>query len=833
MTVQDSQAEALRQRIVELGFLAPDRALEALGDFYQKAPEGDFASFLYRNGWLDREQLGRLGIAVPRGSTTMVAASRVGTVHSGCRIEKKLGHGGMGTVYLARREADGLAVVVKFLAADKLARPSTRRRFSREAEILGKVSGLPHVVSVLAVAAEADEPHIVMELVDGPSLHQVLEQRFSLPWSEAVPLARDVAQGLATVHALGIVHRDVKPANLLLSPQGGIKIVDFGLAKDMELTGITQPGQVLGTPTYMAPEQWADVEVDARVDLFSLGATLYHMLVGEPPFEGRRQQDVAQKILKGEYTPPGRIVAGLPPDLELVIAQLLQTDRRWRYPDALAVARDLQRVIDRQPVEVPHLYEPRRDRRHPLVRGARWLLGRDETCDIVVPDASVSRQHAEILREPGGFLLRDLGSSYGTFLGGEKVSQTRLTPGAALRLGKVDLSLVAPLEPGATPVAGVTPAEGTPSPPPRAQRDQTAKQADGGKGETTRASPLRLLESSRGWRLRAERAVSDAVFEALAARHDPRTALAQIERLTPGPVEERVARIVPLLGLDDATRDQVRARVDERLAGARRRAQERLAVLAAAAPPTEEGEAGWLIWFDRVNGSLPPQLVPLRPRPGARLRAIEGEPAEVVRSIGAAAREVAIGRGESCPVRLEHRSVSRVHATILRWNDRLELRDEGSRFGTELNGQAIRLAFLDPGDVITLGKVKLTCEREPPPRETERGPLGAARVDPELFETLVELHHPAVATGLVQMLHEAARPERVEAEARRFAPSDELNGYLAQVRQAWHVRAEAARMLLPKLLGQSAADPAGWRQLLATRRSGLPPQVSPWGWPGG
>ena len=210
---------------------------------------------------------------------------------------------------------------------------------------------------------------------------------------------------------------------------------------------------------------------------------------------------------------------------------------------------------------------------------------------------------------------------------------------------------------------------------------------------------------------------------------------------------------------------------------------------------------------------------------------------QLIQVAGDMAYEVGVERGQfkmaGHPVRLEHRSVSRVHATVLRWNDRLELRDEGSRFGTELNGQAIHLAFLDPGDVITLGKVKLTCEREPPPRETERGPLGAARVDPELFETLVELHHPSVATGLVQLLHEAARPERVEAEARRFAPADELNGYLAQVRQAWHVRAEAARKLLPRLLGQAASDPAGWRQLLATRRSQLPPQVTPWGWPGG
>ena len=826
MTVQDSQSELFRQKIVDLGFLSPDRALEALADFYQREGEGkapqDFPSYLYRQGWLNKEQLERLGVPIPRGSTTMVSASRVGTVHSGCLIEKKLGHGGMGTVYLARRESDGAQVVVKFLAADKLMRPTTRRRFAREAEILGKVKGLRNVVSVLAVSGEDDEePHIVMELVDGPSLHQVLEDRFSLPWTEAIPLARDAALGLVEIHALGIVHRDIKPANLLLSAQGGVKIVDFGLAKDMELSGITQPGQVLGTPTYMAPEQWVDVEVDARVDLFSLGATLYHMVVGEPPFEGRRNQEVAQKILRGEYTPPERIVAGLPPDLELVIAQLLHTDRRWRYASAKQVAEDLQRILDRQPVEVPHLHEPRRDRRHPLVRGTRWLVGREETCDIVIPDASVSRQHAEVLREPGGFVLRDLGSSYGTFQGGQKVERARLTPGDAVRLGKVELSFVAPGLP--TPPAPPAP---TPSP-------EEAKPAGRESGETTRASPLRLLESSRGWRLRAERAVSDAVFEALSARNDPRTAVALLERLAPGLMEERVASVLPWLQLDEEQTSRVRTRIEERSATARRKAEERLAAIAAAAPPETSDVEGWLIWYDRMNGSLPAQLVPLRPRPGARLRAVEGEPAEIVRSVGAAMREAAIGRGENCQVRLEHRSVSRLHATVLRWNDRLVLRDEGSRFGSELNGSPIRIAFLDPGDVVTLGKVKLACEREPAPRQTQRGPLGAARVDPELFESLIELRHPSVATGLALILHEAARPERVEAEARRFAPQNDAHGFLAAVMEAWRLRAEAARALLPVFLGAEAQETAGWRQLLAEKRAGLPPQVAPWGWPGG
>ena len=875
MTLQDPATEGWRQKLVELGFLPPDRALEAMGNFYEAAPSVDFPTWLYRQGWLAREQLQQLGVEVPRGNTTLVAASRIGTVHSGCLIEKKLGHGGMGTVYLARRQSDDAEVVVKFLAAEKLSRPSTRRRFKREAEILGKVSGLPHVVSVLAVAGDSDEPHIVMEYVRGPSLHQILEQRFSLPWAEAVAHARDVALGLAAVHELGIIHRDVKPANLLIDPAGGgIKIVDFGLAKDLEQTGITQPGQVLGTPTFMSPEQWGDVEIDGRADLFGLGATLYHLVVGEPPFEARRHQDVARKIIKGEYTPPRRIVPDLPPDLELVITMLLHTERRWRYQDAPSAAADLERVLQRQPVAVPHLQELARDQRHALVRGSKWLLGRDATCDIVLADPSVSRHHAEIQREQAGFVLRDLGSSYGSWrvpgpggdgdgdaaAGDERIDRARLRPGDLLRLGKVELRFIAPGQAASPPSVAPEPeaSDAEDEPAPRASEPETSPVVVGrasasataprppdptpapdapekkDRGETTRNSPLQLLESSRGWRLRAERAVSDAVFEVLAARHDPRTALALLERLAPGPAEERIALSLGQLGLDEELGARVRTRLEERLQGARSRAQERLAKIAEAAPPDQPDLEGWLVWYDRVNGSLPPQLVPLRPRLGARLRATEGEPSESVRSIGPAAREVAIGRGEACQVRLENRAVSRLHATVLRWNDRLELRDEGSRHGVELNGRRVKLAFLDPGDVITLGKVKLACERDQAPRETQRGPLGAARVEPELFETLVELHHPAATTGLVQILHEVSRPERLEAEARRFAPADlPVESYLQQVRRAWHLRAEAARALLPRFLGAKADDAAGWRQLLAQKRSELPAQVVPWGWPGG
>src|SRR5579871_1354688 len=171
----------------------------------------------------------------PETDRTIVSAepidATIGKVFSGCLVEKKLGQGGMGSVYLARRESDGQQVVVKFLAAEQAQNPSWRARFLREANMMQRVSH-PNIVAVHSIDGESEQPHIVMEYVDGKGLDAALRAG-PLPPLEGARIARDVALGLAEAYKNGIIHRDIKPANVLLTQDGDVKVVDFGLAKNV------------------------------------------------------------------------------------------------------------------------------------------------------------------------------------------------------------------------------------------------------------------------------------------------------------------------------------------------------------------------------------------------------------------------------------------------------------------------------------------------------------------------------------------------------------------------------------------------------------------------
>jgi serine/threonine protein kinase len=783
----ESQAttEAHRQKIVELGYLNEEQLLDHLATYYEAGAPGEFPIFLYQRGLLGRGQLKQLGLQPPRGQTTVLGPSKLGQVYSGCKIDRKLGQGGMGTVYLAERESDGQQVVLKFLAPEKALRASIRRRFKREAEVLMKVSGHPNVVDVYGVEGDGPEPHIVMEYVQGQSIDGLLKDRWSLPAEEATKLAQDAALGLAAVHSEGIIHRDVKPANLLIVPGGGLKIVDFGLAKDLEADGITRPGQLVGTPTYMAPEQWGDHEVDGRCDVWSLGATLYHMLVGEPPFSGRNHTEVARKILKGNYTPPRKIEPSIPEDLELVVMQMLMTDRPYRYRDATQCAKDLGRILAGETIQVPRLVEVETGKRHPLLPKLTFILGRDDDCEVTVKHPSISRQHARVQRETTGSTLTDLGSTYGTFVGEMRVQRVNLKHGDTITLGKVALRYHDEgLRRRSTRVAG-----------PAASACQTSK-------------------------------VPDPVLEALAEREDRRAVLHLLERLSPTPLRDRTTAALETL-FTPAEQGEIRKALSKRIRAARARVPIRL--LGITKEDLGEDPEPWLLWWDQAQHQLPDQLVCDRPLPAARLRIVSGEPA--LQTVPLDSGNVfAIGRSETCQARLTNRSVSRVHATIVRYHQRFVLRDQGSRFGTDLNGRVTKMAFLDPGDMIRLGKVECAFEVQPPSEKVPRAGLKTYLVDPELFDALLDLKHPAVATALVSALHDVSKLGWVPTVARALDPehAEELAN---AIRRHYTERARQARTLLPGLLGaEGNMTVAEWRQLLAERRAELPPQVLSFGW---
>ena len=215
----------------------------------------------------------------------------IGTVLSGrYRLESKLGSGGMSTVYLARDETLERWVAVKVLHREISDQPDQIERFRREARAVAQLSH-PNVVAVIDAGEDGGHPYIVFEYVDGETLKQRIDaQSGRLPLDEATAYAIEIGRGLAAAHAAGIVHRDVKPQNVLIDAEGRAKVTDFGIARSLESDGLTKTGRVLGTTDYVSPEQAMGQDVDARSDIYSLGVVLYEMLTGEVPVQGRNRR---------------------------------------------------------------------------------------------------------------------------------------------------------------------------------------------------------------------------------------------------------------------------------------------------------------------------------------------------------------------------------------------------------------------------------------------------------------------------------------------------------------------------------------------------------------
>jgi serine/threonine protein kinase/class 3 adenylate cyclase len=301
------------------------------------------------------------------------------------RLLEKLGQGGMGAVYRAEDPADGRTVAIKVLRPDWNSDPEALRRFHKEARLLAEVNS-PFVTNLLEVNEDAGVHYLVMEYVAGQSLGSVLAEKQRLDETTAVALVADVARALAPAHERGIVHRDVKPENILLvqpAPQaaGGaalsvertllsplapaedgivnagprVKLLDFGLARhvvESESLHLTQPGTILGTPLYMAPEQASGGAVDARTDVYALGATLFRLLTGRPPFEGDNPMFVIAKHCN-DPPPP---VRSLNPEASEAVCQVVEKCLAKapdaRYADAAALLRDLERLLRGEPTSM-------------------------------------------------------------------------------------------------------------------------------------------------------------------------------------------------------------------------------------------------------------------------------------------------------------------------------------------------------------------------------------------------------------------------------------------------------------------------------------------------
>jgi formylglycine-generating enzyme required for sulfatase activity/predicted Ser/Thr protein kinase/dienelactone hydrolase len=263
------------------------------------------------------------------------------------RIEAEIGRGGMGVVYRAVDTRLGRAVAIKVLPTDTTGDPERQRRFLREAQSASALNH-PNIVTIYEVGADAETTFIAMELVDGTPLDRLLAQG-PLPVATALEYAVQIAGALAAAHARGIIHRDVKPANIVITRDGRAKVLDFGIAKLIELppteatiTSVpTAAGVIMGTAEYMSPEQAEGRPVDARSDIFSFGAVLYEMLAGRRPFGGSTRVGVITSILRDQPAPVRSVRADAPAAIEPILQRALAKDPAARYPDAGAMRADL------------------------------------------------------------------------------------------------------------------------------------------------------------------------------------------------------------------------------------------------------------------------------------------------------------------------------------------------------------------------------------------------------------------------------------------------------------------------------------------------------------
>jgi serine/threonine protein kinase len=270
------------------------------------------------------------------------------------RVEARIGAGGMAEVFRGIDPVLNRTVAIKVLLPQFARDAGFVARFRREAQAAARLSH-PNIVGVFDTGSDGDTQYIVMEFIEGRTLAEFLATGRRLTTDQAIEIGQKIASALGVAHAQGIVHRDIKPANVMVTRDGTVKVMDFGIARMQSLETAPQTSSVLGTPTYLSPEQAQGQAVDARSDLYSLGIVLYELLAGRPPFTGDSPVAIAYKQVNETPVPPSALNGEVPPALDAVVMKALSKNPANRYQTAAELSADLERAKRGQTVEATPL----------------------------------------------------------------------------------------------------------------------------------------------------------------------------------------------------------------------------------------------------------------------------------------------------------------------------------------------------------------------------------------------------------------------------------------------------------------------------------------------